>query len=245
MSGRAEAGGAARCFGEGVGLFKGGLDAKDDAELGDAVAGGDRVGLGGEVGEDDLELAAVAGVDDTGEGGEAADGQAGAVFDQGAVGGGEFEGEAGADGEGGAGLADGGEGDGLCGEEVSGEVSEGAEVGVAGDLGGGEEALDADGGGDDGVGHGEVLWWRAAPHIWRKICRRMRFGVDVSSQEPELAPSRDVLGKHRESWEWFCAGRAHARPVGSGEYGLGVRPCVSGPSRGGVLVEHRFSVPPG
>ncbi len=145
MAGGAEAGGTTGGLGEGVGLFEQGLDAEDDAELGEAVAGGDGVWVGGEVGEDDLELAAVAGVDDAGEGGDAADGEAGAIFDECAVGGGEFEGEAGANGEGGAGLADRGEGDGFGGEEVGGEIAEGAGVGVAGELGGGEETLDADG----------------------------------------------------------------------------------------------------
>ena len=105
---RPEASVAAWGFGEGVGLFEGGLDALDDAELGDAVAWGDGLRFGGEVGEDDLELAAVAGVDDAGEGGDAADGEAGAVFDEGSVGGGELEREAGADGDGAAGLSGGG-----------------------------------------------------------------------------------------------------------------------------------------
>ena len=105
------------------------------------MTGGDEVGLGGEVGEDDFELAAVAGIDDAGEGGDAAQGEAAAVFDEGTVGGGEFEGEAGADGLGGAGLADGGEREGLGGEEVGGEVAEGTDVGVAGKLGGGQKAL--------------------------------------------------------------------------------------------------------
>ena len=113
-----------------------------------------RCGLGGEIGEDDAELAAVAGVGDAGEGGDAAQGEAGAVFDQGPVGGGQLESEAGADGLGGAGPPDGSEGDGFRGEEVGGEIAEGAEVGVAGQLCGGVEALDADG---NHGGHGWEL----------------------------------------------------------------------------------------
>ena len=149
---RPEASVAAWGFGEGVGLFEGGLDALDDAELGDAMAGGDGLGFGGEVGEDDLELAAVAGVDDAGEGGDAAQGEAGTVFDEGAVGGGQFEREAGADGLRAACLAGRGEGCGFGGEEVGGEVAEGAGVGVTRELRGGVEALDEDGGGIS-VGH--------------------------------------------------------------------------------------------
>ncbi len=141
MAGRAEAGDATRGFGEGVGLFKGGLDALHHAELGDAVAGGDEVGLAGEIGEDDLELAAIAGIDDAGEGSDAAQGEAAAVLDEGAVGGGKFEREAGSDGLGGAGLADGREGKGFGGEEVGGEIAKGTDVGVTGELGGGQKAL--------------------------------------------------------------------------------------------------------
>lgn len=157
MTSGAEAGGAAGGFGEGVGLFEGGLDALDEAKLGDAVAGGNEVGIAGEVGEDDLEFAAVAGIDDPGEGGDAAQGEAAAVFDQGAVGGGKFEGEAGADGLGRVRLADGRERDGFGGEEIGGEVTEGADVGVARELGGRQEALDLYSwtGGDKGIGgHG-------------------------------------------------------------------------------------------
>ena len=85
-SGRAEAGDAAGSFGQSICLFKGGFDALDDAELGDAVAGRDEVRVEAEVGEDDFELAAVAGIDDAGERGEAAKGEAAAIFDQSAVG---------------------------------------------------------------------------------------------------------------------------------------------------------------
>src|SRR5206468_8705770 len=78
-AGAAEASGTACGFGEFGDLLEGGFDALDDAELGDAVAGGDGVGQGVEVGEDDLDLAAVAGVDNASKGGEALEGEAGAV----------------------------------------------------------------------------------------------------------------------------------------------------------------------
>jgi len=118
VAGGAEAGGVAGGFGQGGGFFEGGLDALDDAELGDAVAGGYGLGFWGQVGDDDFEFAAVAGVDDAGEGGDAAEGEAGTVFDEGPVGGGELEGEAGADGLRGTGCAGGGESGGFGGEEV-------------------------------------------------------------------------------------------------------------------------------
>lgn len=167
-AGGAEAGVAAGGFGEGVGFFEGGLDALDEAELGDAVAGGDEVGVAGEVGEDDFELAAVAWIDDAGEGGDAAEGETAAIFDQGSVGGGEFEGEAGADGLGGTGLADGGEGEGFGGEEIGGEIAEGADVGVTRKLRGGEQALDFDdgaGGSVDGHEDSDSLG------MWGRRCR--------------------------------------------------------------------------
>jgi len=152
-SGGTEAGDAAGGFGEGVGLFEGGLNALDNAELGDAVAGGDGLGLGGEVGEDDPELAAITGVDDTREGGDAADGEAGAVFYQSAVRTGELDGNASADGLGTAFVAGWGQRCGFGGEEIGCEVSEGAGVGVAGELGGGVKALHANRGEIAVVGH--------------------------------------------------------------------------------------------
>lgn len=142
MAGGAETGGPARGFFECVGLLEGGFNALHDAELGDAVAGCDLVGFGGEVGQDDLEFASVAGVDDAGEGGDATDGEAAAVFDECAVGGRQFHGDAGADEAGGAG----GELEGFAGEEVGGEVAEWTDVGVTRKLGGGVETLDFDGG---------------------------------------------------------------------------------------------------
>jgi hypothetical protein len=120
------------------------LDALDDAELRDAVAGGDGLGLGCEVSEDDLELASIAGVDDTGECGDAADSQAGTVFYQSAVSAGQLDRYSGADGLRGAFLTDRSERCGFGGEEIGGEVAEGASVSVAGKLGGGVEALHTD-----------------------------------------------------------------------------------------------------
>lgn len=156
MASGAEAGGSAGSFGEGVGLFEGGLKALDEAELGDAVTGSDEVGLSCEIGKDDLEFAAVSGINDAGKGSNAAQGEAAAVFNEGTVGGGKFEGEAGADGLCGAGVADGGEGNGLGGKEVGGEIAKGTDVGVAGKLGGGQEPLhlhDGTNGGREISGH--------------------------------------------------------------------------------------------
>jgi hypothetical protein len=102
---------------------------------------------GGEVGEDDFDLAAVAGVDDAGQGGEPAQGHAGTVFDQGAEAGGKGKREAGGDGDGFAGLERPG-GDGM---EVGGEIAEGAGVGVARKLGCGVQLLSLDDEGHNAV----------------------------------------------------------------------------------------------
>ena len=188
MAGRAEAGGSAGRFGEGVDFFKGGLQTLDNAELGDAMAWSDGVRFGREIGEDDAELAAVARVDDPGEGGDAAEREAGAIFDEGSVSFGQFEGETGADGLGGSGLACGSELDGFGGEEIRGEIAEWPEVGVAGQLCGGVEALDADADGRGfrgGVGHGRarVVWslaaYRVLPGLWPGASRRWPLTSDV------------------------------------------------------------------
>ena len=75
-SGRPEAADAPWRFGQLVGFGKDGLDAFHDAQLGDAVAGRDGLGLGGKIGHHDAQLTTVAGVDDAGEGGDAAHGEA-------------------------------------------------------------------------------------------------------------------------------------------------------------------------
>jgi hypothetical protein len=149
-AGGTEAGVVAWGFREHVGFFEVGLDALDDTELRDAMAGGDGLRFGGEIGEDDFELAAIAGVDDAGEGCDAAEGEAGAVFDEGAVGGRELEGKTGTNGKGAASLSGGCEDGRLGGEEVCGEIAVGAGVSVAGKLSGREKTLDEDG----GIGHG-------------------------------------------------------------------------------------------
>lgn len=160
VTGGAEAGGAAGGFGEGIGFFKGGLDALHHAELGDAVARGDEMGLVGEVGEDDFELAAIARVDHAGESGDAAQSKAAAVFDEGTMGRGKLKGEAGADGLGGAGLTDGGEGEGFGGEQIGGKIAKGTDMGVAGKLGRRKQALDLDGRAEGGIeGHGNSDGW--------------------------------------------------------------------------------------
>ena len=153
-AGGTEAFGSAGSLGEGVGFGKDGLDALDDTELGDAMAGGDGLGFGGEIGENDFKLAAVAGINDAGEGGEAAQGETGAVFNQSAVSFGQFEGEPGGDCAGRAGFADRREHGGLRGEEIGGEVAIRSHVGVARQLRGRVKALDEDRGLRAGVRHG-------------------------------------------------------------------------------------------
>lgn len=117
---------------------EGGLDALNDPQLGDAVAGKDGVGDGCEIGEDYFDLAAVAGIDDAGQGGEASQCHAGPVFDEGTEVRGKAERDAGGDGDGFAGL-EGPDGDGV---EVGGEVAEGSGVGVAWKLRVGVKLLD-------------------------------------------------------------------------------------------------------
>lgn len=139
-TGAAEACCSAWSFGESGDFFEVGFDALNDAELGDAVAGFD-LGCGlAEVGNDDADLAAVAGIDDAGECGESSEGEAGTVFDERAVSGWEFKREAGGDGDGGSGR----ERSGFGGVEVGGEITVGASVGVAGDVGCRVQLLDFD-----------------------------------------------------------------------------------------------------
>ena len=118
-----------RCV-EGFNGFELCFDSLDDAKLGDAIAGPDLVAEGREVGEDDLDLSAVAGVDDAGEGGDAFEGEAGAVFDQGSEALRETKREAGGNGDG----VSGGDSAVRDGVQVAGEIAKGAGVSVAGDL---------------------------------------------------------------------------------------------------------------
>lgn len=161
-TGGAEAPGAAGSLGQGVGFSKDGLNALDDAELGDAVAGGNCLGLGREVGEDDFEFTAIAGIDDTGEGREAAQGETGAVFDEGAVSFGKFQCKPRGNRTGGAGFAHGRKYGGFRGEEIGGKVSIRTRVSVAGQLRGGVEALHENRGLRTGVRHGvkKIVAWR-------------------------------------------------------------------------------------
>lgn len=123
---------------EGFSFDESGLKQGNDAELGDAGAGLKRDGCGGEVGEDHFELAAVAGINDAGEGVQAAQGKRGAIENQAAKIRREANSHASGDGEGLAGS------EGVGGErmEVGGEIAVGAGVGVARELGVGVQALD-------------------------------------------------------------------------------------------------------
>ena len=185
--------------------------------------GGDDVGLAGEVGEDDLELAAVAGVDDAGEGGDAAEGEAAAIFDEGAVGGGKLEGETGADGLGGAGIADGRKGDGLGGEEIGGEIAEGADVGVAGSwaegtrrciLTVGPEAVAWLAGPERsaGMGHSEEEEFRGGRHspvIYGEAVAS--GGIEASSDMVGLASERANQGEEPAMLFYVRRGKASRR----------------------------------
>ena len=106
------------------------LDALNDAKLGDAIPGFDLVSHGREVGENDLDLAAVAGIDDAGKGGDAFQGETGTVFDEGSEAVREAERDAGGDGNGVSG-SDSAVFDSV---KVAGEIAVGAGMGVAGNL---------------------------------------------------------------------------------------------------------------
>jgi len=115
--------------------------AVNNAKLGDPVAGGQMNLVGGEIGDDYLDLAPIPGIDDAGERGNALYGQARAILDEGSVLSRELHHQAGGD----KGRLAGSQGGGLAGVEIGSEVAPGTVMGVARKAGFGVQHLDADG----------------------------------------------------------------------------------------------------